>query len=201
VWASGLTSVTGCGFGPDGQFYAVEFSNKPLLEAAPGTGEVVRVPPHSTSPTPIVEHLSFPGGFAANSWNNSGYISNWIVAPADGALGGATGEVLRIALPTSGYACNGGPRTWATSEPPATRGSSVGASPDSPPDERSHHAHDDRHRAEGRRYHLSAVQRARGRDFAALPSCESGARALWAMQSSQSLGSAELPWTSTERVQ
>jgi hypothetical protein len=109
VWASGLTSVTGCGFGPDGQFYAVEFSNKPLLEAAPGTGEVVRVPPHSTSPTPIVEHLSFPNGFAANRWNNSLYISNWSVAPADGALGGATGEVLRIALVTSGYGYDGGP--------------------------------------------------------------------------------------------
>ena len=103
VWASGLTSVTGCGFGPDGQFYAVEFSNKPLLEAAPGTGEVVRVPPHSTSPIPIVEHLSFPNGFAANRWNHSLYVSNWSVAPADGALGGATGEVLRIALATSGY--------------------------------------------------------------------------------------------------
>ncbi len=109
VWASGLTSVTGCGFGPDGQFYAVELSNKPLLEAAPETGEVVRVPPHSTSPIPIVEHLSFPGGFAANGWNNSLYISNWIVAPADGALGGATGEVLRIALSTSGYGYDGGP--------------------------------------------------------------------------------------------
>jgi hypothetical protein len=109
VWASGLTSVTGCGFGPDGQFYAVEFSNKPLLEAAPGTGEVVRVAPHSTSPIPIVEHLSFPGGFAANWWNNSLYISNWSVAPADGALGGATGEVLRIALPTSGHGRDGGP--------------------------------------------------------------------------------------------
>jgi hypothetical protein len=107
VWASGLTSVTGCGFGPGGQFYAVEFSNKPLIEAAPGTGEVVRVPPHSTSPIPIVEHLSFPGGFAANWWNNSLYISNWIVAPADGAFGGATGEVLRIALPTSGYGFDG----------------------------------------------------------------------------------------------
>jgi hypothetical protein len=103
VWASGLTSVTGCGFGPDGQFYAVEFSNKPLIEAAPGTGEVVRVPPHSTSPTPIVENLSFPGGFAASWRSHSLYISNWIVAPADGALGGATGEVLRISLAESGY--------------------------------------------------------------------------------------------------
>lgn len=103
VWASGLTSVTGCGFGPDGEFYAVEFSNKPLQEVAPGTGEVVRVPPHSTSPIPIVEHLSFPGGFAASWRNHSLYISNWSVAPADGALGGATGEVLRVALTTSGY--------------------------------------------------------------------------------------------------
>jgi hypothetical protein len=104
VWASGLTSVTGCGFGPDGQFYAVEFSNKPLQEAAPGTGEVVRVPQGSTSPTPIVEHLSFPNGFAPGRWDDSLYISNWSVAPASGAaFGGATGEVLRISLGESGY--------------------------------------------------------------------------------------------------
>lgn len=102
VWASGLTSVTGCGFGSDGQFYAVELSNKPLIEIAPGTGEVVRVPKGSTSPTPIVEHLSFPGGFAAGC-NGSLFVSNWSVAPADGKLGGATGEVLRIDLGTSGY--------------------------------------------------------------------------------------------------
>jgi hypothetical protein len=107
VWASGLTSVTGCGFGPDGNFYAVEFSNKPLLEAAPGTGEVVRVPPHSTSPVPVVEHLSFPNGFLAGHWDDSLYVSNWSVAPADGALGGATGEVIKIALGESGYGDQG----------------------------------------------------------------------------------------------
>jgi len=92
-WASGLTSVTGCGFGTDGQFYAVEFSTKPLLEAAPGTGAVVRVPPHSTSPTPVVEELSFPNGFAAAG--GALYVSNWSIAPASNG-GGPTGEVLRI---------------------------------------------------------------------------------------------------------
>jgi hypothetical protein len=93
-WASGLTSVTGCGFGADGQFYAVEFSNKNLIEAEPGTGEVVLVPPHSTSPTAIVEHLSFPGGFAAGS-DGSLYVSNWSIAPGNSG-GGPTGEVIRI---------------------------------------------------------------------------------------------------------
>jgi len=102
VWARGLTSVTGCGFGPEGQFYAVELSNKPLLEAAPGTGEVVRVPAHSTSPITVVENLSFPGGFAANRRTRSLYVSNWSVAPSGGALG-ATGEVLQISLGTIGH--------------------------------------------------------------------------------------------------
>jgi hypothetical protein len=94
VWASGLTSVTGCGFGADGNFYAVEFADKNLIEAEPGTGAVVRVPPGSTSPTPIAEHLSFPGGFAAGA-DGSLYVSNWSIAPANSG-GGPTGEVIRI---------------------------------------------------------------------------------------------------------
>ncbi len=93
VWASGLTSVTGCGFAADGQFYAVEFSTKGLIEATPGSGAVVRVPPHSTSPTTIVSGLSFPGGFAAAG--NAGYVSNWSIAPGNSG-GGPTGEVLKI---------------------------------------------------------------------------------------------------------
>jgi hypothetical protein len=97
VWATGLTSVNGCGFGADGQFYAVELSTKNLIEAEPGTGAVVRVAPHSTSPTPIVEHLSFPAGFAAAK-DGSLYVSNWGIAPANSG-GGPTGEVLKITLP------------------------------------------------------------------------------------------------------
>jgi hypothetical protein len=93
VWASGLTAVTGCGFAADGQFYAVEFSTNGLIAAAPGTGAVVRVPPHSTTPTTIVSGLSFPGGFAAAG--NSGYVSNWSIAPANSG-GGPVGEVLKI---------------------------------------------------------------------------------------------------------
>jgi hypothetical protein len=93
VWARGLTAVTGCGFGPDGQFYAVEFSTKGLVGAEPGTGVVVRVPPGSTSPTTIVSGLSFPGGFAASS--NAGFVSNWSIAPANSG-GGPVGEVVKI---------------------------------------------------------------------------------------------------------
>jgi hypothetical protein len=39
-WATGLTAVTGCGFGKDGRFYATEFSTSGLDNAAPGTGAV-----------------------------------------------------------------------------------------------------------------------------------------------------------------
>jgi hypothetical protein len=93
MWASGLTAVTGCGFAADGQFYAVEFSTLGLDKAAPETGAVVRVPPHSTSPTTIVSGLSFPGGFERGS--NAIYLSNWSIAPAD-SKGGPTGQVIRI---------------------------------------------------------------------------------------------------------
>ncbi len=93
AWARGLTAVTGCGFGPDGQFYAVEFSTKGLIHAEPGTGAVVRVPPGSTSPETVVSGLSFPGGFAASS--NAGFVSNWSIAPANSG-GGPVGEVVKI---------------------------------------------------------------------------------------------------------
>ncbi len=94
VWATGLTAVTGCGFGADGQFYAVEFSTLGLDGGAPGTGAVVQVPAHSTSPTTVAAGLSFPGGFAAAP-DGSLYVSNWSIAPADTG-GGPTGQVVRI---------------------------------------------------------------------------------------------------------
>ena len=95
-WATGLTAVTGCGFGADGKFYATEFSTAGLDNAAPGTGAVVRVRPYSTSPTTVVSDLNFPGGFAAG-WDGSLYVSNWSISPATGGEM-PSGEVLRIAL-------------------------------------------------------------------------------------------------------
>jgi hypothetical protein len=95
-WASGLTAVTGCGFGHDGRFYATEFSTLGLDNAAPGTGAVVRVPRHSTAPITVASGLDFPGGFAAGR-RCSLYVSNWSIAPAD-AAGGPSGEVVRIGL-------------------------------------------------------------------------------------------------------
>jgi hypothetical protein len=86
AWATGLTAVTGCGFGADGNFYAVEFSTLGLDNAAPETGALVRVEPGSTSPTTIVGGLSFPGGFAGGA-DGALYFSNWSVAPAVAGLG------------------------------------------------------------------------------------------------------------------
>ena len=98
-WASGLTAVTGCGFGSDGQFYATEFSTLGFESFAPGTGAVVRVPPHSTAPIPVVSNtpghtdspLSFPNGFAAGP-NGGIYVSNWSILPSSQKLG----QVVRI---------------------------------------------------------------------------------------------------------
>jgi hypothetical protein len=94
-WATGLTAVTGCGFGKDGRFYAVEFSTLGLENAAPGTGAVIVAAPHSTSPTTVVDGLDFPGGFAAGP--HALYVSDWSIAPASSG-GGPTGSVIRIAL-------------------------------------------------------------------------------------------------------
>ena len=98
-WATGLTAVTGCGFGHDGKFYATELSTLGLDNAAPGTGRVVQVPAHSTTPITVIGGLSFPGGFAAAA-DGSVYVSNWSVAPAHGPAGTPTGSVVRITLPS-----------------------------------------------------------------------------------------------------
>jgi hypothetical protein len=98
-WATGLTSVTGCGFGVDGKFYATEFSTLGFDHAAPFTGAVVRVPPHSTSPVTVADGLSFANGFAAR--DGSIYVSNWSISPAVIPPGGPPfkpGEVVRISL-------------------------------------------------------------------------------------------------------
>jgi hypothetical protein len=94
VWASGLTAVTGCGFGADGKFYAVEFSTLGLDKAAPGTGALVRVKAGSSSPETVVGGLNFPNGFAAGS-DGSLYFSDWSVAPAVSGMG----AVMKVTLP------------------------------------------------------------------------------------------------------
>ena len=102
VWARGLTAVTGCGFA-DGQFYATEFSTLGLDNAAPGTGAVVRVPAHSTSPIVVAGGLSFPNGFAARG--DSIYVSNWSTSTAVIPVPGPPfkpGEVVRINLHQEG---------------------------------------------------------------------------------------------------
>jgi len=74
-----------------------------LDNAAPGTGAVVRVPAHSTSPVVVAGGLSFPNGFAARG--DSLYVSNWststAVIPAPGPPF-KPGEVVRINLHQEG---------------------------------------------------------------------------------------------------
>ena len=91
---AGLTGVTGCGFGSDGQFYATEFSVEGWESFKENTGAVVRVAPHSTGPTVVAGGLTFPNGFAADA-HGAIYVSNWSIAPANSG-GGPTGEVVRI---------------------------------------------------------------------------------------------------------
>jgi hypothetical protein len=98
-WAEGLTAVTGCGFGKDGNFYATEFSMAGL-GGGPFTGAVVKVLPHSTSPVLVAGGLSFPNGFAATE--DSIYVSNWSIAPGDTPPGAPKGEVVRISIPQPG---------------------------------------------------------------------------------------------------
>lgn len=95
-WATGLTAVTGCAW-VNGRFYATEFSTKGLEHAAPGTGALVRVRAHSRRPVVVASKLSFPNGVTGAG--RTLYVSNWSVAPAGGAAGAPTGQVLRVVLP------------------------------------------------------------------------------------------------------
>jgi sugar lactone lactonase YvrE len=100
VWATGLSTVQGCGFGPDGAFYATEFQVAGLNEA-PGAnpaGDVVRIDRHGQRTHLGVGKLFFPSGFAAGS-DGAIYVSNCSIAPAGGMgpqLCPTGGQVVRI---------------------------------------------------------------------------------------------------------
>jgi hypothetical protein len=85
VWATGLTTVQGCGFGQDGAFYATEFETAGLNEGpiADPAGDVVRIDQHGNRTHLGVGKLFFPSGFAAGS-DGAIYVSNCSIAPATG---------------------------------------------------------------------------------------------------------------------
>jgi hypothetical protein len=100
VWATGLTTVQGCGFGRDGAFYATEFQTGGLNESptANPAGDVVRIDRHGHRTHLGVGKLFFPSGFAAGS-DGSIYVSNCSIAPASGMgpkLCSTGGQVVRI---------------------------------------------------------------------------------------------------------
>ena len=100
VWATGLTTVQGCGFGSDGAFYATEFETGGLSEGPTSdpAGDVVRIDPNGTRTHLGVGRLFFPSGFAAGS-DGAIYVSNCSVAPAAGLgpqLCPTGGQVVRI---------------------------------------------------------------------------------------------------------
>jgi sugar lactone lactonase YvrE len=100
VWATGLTTVQGCGFGSDGAFYATEFQVDGLNEGpkANPAGDVVRIGAHGHRTHLGVGKLFFPSGFAAGP-GGAIYVSNCSIAPASGMgpqLCPTGGQVVRI---------------------------------------------------------------------------------------------------------
>jgi sugar lactone lactonase YvrE len=97
VWARGLTTVQGCGFGSDGAFYATEFQTGGLGAKNPA-GDVVRISRNGHRTHLGVGKLFFPSGFAAGA-NGAIYVSNCSIAPATGMgphLCPTGGQVVRI---------------------------------------------------------------------------------------------------------
>ena len=97
VWAGGLTTVQGCGFGSDGAFYATEFQTDGLTAQNPA-GDVVRISQNGERTRLGVGKLFQPSGFAAGP-NGSIYVSNCSIAPATGMgpqLCPTGGQVVRL---------------------------------------------------------------------------------------------------------
>jgi hypothetical protein len=97
VWATGLTTVQGCGFGSDGAFYATEFQTGGLASTNPA-GDVVRIAPNGHRTRLGVGKLFNPSGFLAGP-HGSFYVSNCSIAPATGLgpqLCPTGGQVVRI---------------------------------------------------------------------------------------------------------
>jgi hypothetical protein len=84
VWATGLTTVQGCGFDSSGNFYATEFQVGGFNPSPTGNplGAVVKIAPNGTRTTLGMGSLFFPSGFA--TWNGTLYVSNCSIAPATG---------------------------------------------------------------------------------------------------------------------
>lgn len=100
VWATGLSTVQGCGFGRDGAFYATEFQVAGLNEdpGANPAGDVVRIDRYGHRTHVGAGKLFFPSGFAAGS-DGAIYVSNCSIAPASGMgpqLCPSGGQVVRI---------------------------------------------------------------------------------------------------------
>jgi hypothetical protein len=96
VWATGLTTVQGCGFGSNGAFYATEFQVHGLTSSNPA-GDVVRIW-HGVRTHLGVGRLFDPSGFAAGR-NGSIYVSNCSIAPATGLgphLCPKGGQIVRL---------------------------------------------------------------------------------------------------------
>ncbi len=97
VWARGLTTVQGCGFGSDGAFYATEFQTAGLGAQNPA-GDVVRISQNGQRTHLGVGKLFFPSGFAAGA-DGAIYVSNCSIAPATGMgpqLCSTGGQVVRL---------------------------------------------------------------------------------------------------------
>ena len=97
VWHTGFSAITGCGFDPQGNFYAVELQRSGFNPAANPAGAVIQVTPSGKRTTLGAGKLFFPQGFAYR--NHAIFVSNWSLLPGKpSGAGQPSGQIVRIQL-------------------------------------------------------------------------------------------------------
>lgn len=92
VWQSGLSAITGCGFGANGDFYATEFDTNGLLPGQSLAGEVIQISHNGTRTVLGAGQLTAPVGFLAGGDGSIYVVNNSIFT----GTSSPTGEVVRI---------------------------------------------------------------------------------------------------------
>jgi hypothetical protein len=93
VWQSGFSTITGCGFGANGDFYVTEYDTTGFPPTGNPDGVVIQISKEDGTRTVLgAGQLFAPAGFLAGP-DGSIYVANNTIFPGTGS---PTGEVVKI---------------------------------------------------------------------------------------------------------